>query len=395
MLSSRIDENGLLEYLSRHQKVNFFLQSISHKQIMMALFSLHFTSQYSFVPASRIGQRILYFDHPNNQLIREYRFSREVTVDMYIDFEQSWPELHVFYEKNFPLVPSTIFINLYHEVAQQRGHLSFAEYLDYIEKIITAHLLLLLAKQHVYDNFFEKNENTSGLEYCIKKSCLKDCAKIAFQGYCNETTFGYKNKIESLPSENILILDSYAFDVNELEKSGKSHFYINPHTHQGYSVWAAGLLRHHPRLGPKVKATDQAIMELRGALSGRTVKTLINFVSHLKNTEIGSEEEKACISQFDQYYRSMAAREKEILDKKAIFGNNHQLDIQKYNFELFYQNAFVDYLTPPISAREILNLFVSNLRPASSLVNAVPTFFWQFRGLEHRSSIDNQIVNKP
>ncbi|KTC88934.1 hypothetical protein OQJ18_03225 [Fluoribacter dumoffii] len=83
------------------------------------------------------------------------------------------------------------------------------------------------------------------------KSSWKNNYKKSIKKIKNQETFAYGTHIEDIPAHRLLILDEYAFDVEELNALPEQNFFINMHTQKEFSEGAKKNLLSHELLKEK------------------------------------------------------------------------------------------------------------------------------------------------
>ncbi|OGT35946.1 MAG: hypothetical protein A3F11_04160 [Gammaproteobacteria bacterium RIFCSPHIGHO2_12_FULL_37_14] len=269
---SSIDPEQIKNCLLRDDNLNKFLYLIDTKKVVMAMTSITCTTflQNSYLTLSRVTERILYFDHSDNKLLREYRLA--CNREMFTDFEDGWKVRESFYKLHFSMAPSSIINHLYQTIKKTIGYIEFDDYCQLIEDLVHNHIKNLLANPSGYYAEFVDVRTDTAMQCRIHPNKLAECINLAFRGYRNDTTFRFKKNIKTILSNDLLILDGYAFDVNELNQLSDEFLYINPYTKQKYSLESEKLLMAYAMAQATVNIIEKNLSNLNRKVSQTTIQ---------------------------------------------------------------------------------------------------------------------------
>lgn len=237
------------------------MNSLNHSQILAALISLQLhTNNFTGVPDnfcefSQLTYRLLYFNHPVTELLREFRAQSGENRN-YMDKELMWSGRIQFYNSFFNLDMANEIIN-YYQILQKKGvSVPFNEYCDMIEELLlTRNLILMLREDSPYHDLYELDLEKERVRIPPEK--LQECLQLIYKGYRNKKTFMFNTDITDIEASNVFVADTYAFDINELLQREQSEFYINPHTNREFTAFAKSRMQLHPKLIDKVNVMEQ------------------------------------------------------------------------------------------------------------------------------------------
>ena len=135
----------------------------------------------------------------------------------------------------------------------------------------------------------------------------------------NTETFTSLESVKDIPQENLLILDKYAFDVNELKEYAKqslNKLYKNPHTNSSFTPEAIATLHSHPILGQYCTQLDQRLAEQKREINNETVEKIIGMLLDINKVGIdGSEDPRM---KFLEYKSTLTLQEQKNLEDYII-----------------------------------------------------------------------------
>ncbi len=186
--------------------------------------------------------------------------------------------------------------------------------------------------------------------------------------YHNTKTFLYLDNALAIPKEKLLVLDFYAFNVDELAANAEhdvKNFYRNPHVtdvHENnrFSDAAITQLRLHPVLAQFAKQLDEKLATQANGISAATIDAVLTLVKALDKD--GVRGSAMARYEFNLYFATLSDCEKQNLNRylievKSLAGGN-----QSYVFE----NAIIggDRFNQCIQiARIYLWQFIVDFRP--------------------------------
>ena len=413
-----------LKYHMNHDSdFNAFLESIDIKKIIIAMVSIQSFTDCSrgradlqidlYLPLTRIVDRILYFDHPNNRLLREYRDLSSRDRVAFADLENQWESRENFYEKHFLFSPASVIINFYHKIEKIIGHVNFGNYCHMIEDVLSMHIKdilnnILENSGDIYSDFVELRHGFFDFEYRIPLNKLSDCTRFAIHGYRNEKTFALRNAINSVVPDDLLVLDGYAFDIKELNLLTDDHFFVNPYTKRQYTENSRAMLKAHPKLQARADSVEGNLLPPTptptptptpptSCLSQEMIRVISDFRNHLKRAALqkkdGLKMEKdalSIINEFNAWRNFLSPKDKKNLDDQSIC-----INVTTYRFKEFFEklcNQEIDIY----SVGNVLDDFVDKIEWSNKIhqlcyitVPNMPQGF-QFIPTENRKSGDQK-----
>ncbi len=186
--------------------------------------------------------------------------------------------------------------------------------------------------------------------------------------YHNVKTFLYLESSLAIPADRLLVLDTYAFNVDELVANAQhdvKNIYRNPHiteVHENnrFSDEAIAQLRLHPELAQFARQLDETLATQANGISTATIDAVLTLVKAFDRD--GLRGSTMARYNFNLYFETLSEDEKQKLNRylievKSLAGGN-----QSYIFE----NAFIggDPLNQCFQiARIFMWQFVVDFRP--------------------------------
>jgi hypothetical protein len=190
--------------------------------------------------------------------------------------------------------------------------------------------------------------------------------------YHNTKTFVNLTNSLSIPKDKLVLLDNYAFDVDELVENAKydvKNFYRNPHItdkHENNSFSEAAIekLRQHPMLSQYAKTLDETLATQANGINKETVDAVLALVKEFDENGVAGSAQAKC--NFDLYFYTLSETEKNklnnyIINVKSKTGGNQSLSFEA---AIVGGNRFDQCI---LTARVYLWQFVIDFRPAEMI----------------------------
>jgi hypothetical protein len=161
---------------------------------------------------------------------------------------------------------------------------------------------------------------------------------LSLYPYHNHRTFLHLESTLFIPAEDLLVLDGYAFSVNELTEYATHNlkdFYRNPHIIQAnentsFSDAAKTKLRRHTALSQFAKALDEQLALQMNGISDATIDAvLVLLKAHENGNDAVDEAERI----FGRYFFTLSAKEQARLNAYVIRVQTTSGGFQALTFE--------------------------------------------------------------
>ncbi len=194
--------------------------------------------------------------------------------------------------------------------------------------------------------------------------------------YKNRETFANNTPSNEIPSSDLIVLDGYAFDVNELELLGKHtllQFYKNPHITSAeqskeFSESAKQQLREHPKLTRFARELDDSLAQQVNQILPATIDAAITLLQalHVHGVDGSSQAQR----KFLDHKSTLTQSQQNSIDNYIISVRSQGGGFQRMRFEDAFNGG--DSYSPCIRKTQIfLWQFVIDHRPdAARLIPA-------------------------
>ncbi|WP_131781391.1 hypothetical protein [Legionella gresilensis] len=175
--------------------------------------------------------------------------------------------------------------------------------------------------------------------------------------YNNDETFAYGTPVNDIPNERLLVLDNYAFDIDELNQLPEKDLFTNMHTQSEFSEEAKQILASNSILGEKVqKLLPQTVLP----------ESLMKNVYDLAITLLtygDSKESEDAVSNFQLKLDSMHPKDKEPLLNFIIKMNMYNQRAQAYIMsKMTFGEVYSQLVRGDFCVRAAGNWFVQAVR---------------------------------
>ncbi len=200
--------------------------------------------------------------------------------------------------------------------------------------------------------------------------------------YHNADTFIDFTPIAELPPERLIVLDGYAFDINDLVTHGSGSqlqkIYTNPYLEHGaqqneFSEEAKSILRAHPLLGQYAREFDELLRVQSGLIRVATVDEVLRMAQSFART--GTDGSEDALAAFRIFQSTLSTQEKSNLDGYIVSLPFEGGGSQNMRFEDILKHSCIQ------AQQMFLWQFIVQLRPEASLL--IPETVQQIAQIHH------------